>query len=290
MGGRIGCESRPGEGSLFWFELPLARGAAEAARTAAEPARAPPLAILLAEDAPLNRQLLTDMLRRHGHRATVAGDGAEFLERAREERFDVLLVDIQMPVLDGEEAVRSLRGRAGPNRAAPTVALTANVMDGDRRRYLEAGFDAVLHKPVAWDELFATLARLARGRAPPAPDGPPGEGPAAPDAPPVDWRFVAAALGGLPRAEADGYLAQALADAREGLAGLGDPALDPRARARLAHRLKGTARSFGLRAIGAAAEAVERAGGGELGPALRRYAAALEATAEHLAGVPPPPP
>src|SRR5205823_67551 len=84
MGGRIGCESRPGEGSLFWFELPLARGAAGAAREAAEPVRVPPLAILLAEDAPLNRQLLTDMLGRHGHRVTVSGDGAEFLERARE--------------------------------------------------------------------------------------------------------------------------------------------------------------------------------------------------------------
>ena len=77
-----------------------------------------------------------------------------------------MLVDIQMPVLDGEEAVCSLRGRDGPNRATPAVALTANVMTEDRRRYLAAGFDAVLHKPVVWSDLFAELARLSAGRGP----------------------------------------------------------------------------------------------------------------------------
>ena len=163
MGGSITCESRPGEGSTFRFEVPLARGKVPVPlRSGASAAPEAPLDILLAEDALLNRQLLADVLGRRGHRLVVAEHGAEFLERASERRFDVLLVDIQMPVLGGEEAIRDLRRSDGPNRNTPAVALTANVMDDDRARYLRAGFDAVQHKPIAPGELIATLASLAK--------------------------------------------------------------------------------------------------------------------------------
>ena len=163
MGGSITCESKPGEGSTFRFEVPLARGKVPVPlRSGASTVLEAPLDILLAEDALLNRQLLADVLGRRGHRLVVAEHGAEFLERASERHFDVLLVDIQMPVLGGEEAIRDLRRSDGPNRNTPAVALTANVMDDDRARYLRAGFDAVQHKPIAPGELIATLASLAK--------------------------------------------------------------------------------------------------------------------------------
>jgi PAS domain S-box-containing protein len=292
MGGRIGCRSRPGEGSTFWIEVPLARGettdVAVADASASAPAT-PPLDILLAEDAPLNRQLLGDLLGHRGHRVTMSENGAEFLERAGARRFDVLLVDIQMPVLDGEEAIRSLRRREGPNRATSAVALTANVMEDDRRRYLEAGFDAVLHKPIAFADLLGELARLAgRKRSAAEAVGRP-EKVAAGRPSTVDWSFVEATLAGLGEAAAEDFLGQALADARKGLADLRHPALGGGDRARLAHRLKGTARSFGLVGLGDAAEAIELAAksGRDVSPGLDRYAAALELTAEQLADRPP---
>ncbi len=122
---------------------------------------------------------------------------------------------------------------------------------------------------------------MARATAPePAPE------PAEPDPPAVDWSFVAGLLGELPQATVDGFLARALEDARQGFGGLSDPALGAEDRLRLAHRLKGTTRSFGLVGLGDAAEAVERDSrrGLDLQPALARYARALDATAGELAG------
>jgi signal transduction histidine kinase/DNA-binding NarL/FixJ family response regulator len=298
MGGSITCESRPGEGSTFRFEVPLARGKVPVPlRSGASTAAEAPLDILLAEDALLNRQLLADVLGRRGHRLVVAEHGAEFLERASERRFDVLLVDIQMPVLGGEEAIRDLRRGDGPNRDTPAVALTANVMDDDRARYLRAGFDAVQHKPIAPGELFATLASLAESgrarRAATEADVRGSVGMAAGDeqgvtpevAPAVDWSFVAMVLESMPPAAARDFLVRALADAREGLGDFGDPSLGADGQRRLAHRLKGTARSFGLVAVGDAAEAVEHAAkdGLDIQSSLARYLAALDATARELA-------
>ncbi len=298
MGGSITCESRPGEGSTFRFEVPLARGKVPVPlRSGASAAAEAPLDILLAEDALLNRQLLADVLGRRGHRLVVAEHGAEFLERASERRFDVLLVDIQMPVLGGEEAIRDLRRSDGPNRDTPAVALTANVMDDDRARYLRAGFDAVQHKPIAPGELFATLASLAESgrarRAATEADVRGSVGMAAGDeqgvtpevAPAVDWSFVAMVLESMPPAAARDFLVRALADAREGLGDFGDPSLGADGQRRLAHRLKGTARSFGLVAVGDAAEAVEHAAkdGLDIQSSLARYLAALDATARELA-------
>ncbi len=102
----------------------------------------------------------------------------------------------------------------------------------------------------------------------------------------IDWPFVTEVQDGLTRATADDFLARALDDARQGLGSLGDPGLGAEARSRLAHRLKGTTRSFGLVGLGDAAEAVERDSrrGLDLQPALARYARALDATAGELAG------
>jgi CheY-like chemotaxis protein len=236
----------------------------------------PPLRVLLADDAPLNRELLVDMLVRHGHAVAATADGAELLARAALEPFDLLLLDIHMPVMDGEEAIRRLRASEGPNRLTPAIALTANVVEADRRRYLAAGMDRCLGKPVAWGELAAVIAELvtpARSARPPEPG-------------PVDWRFVGEVLAGMPAERRTSYLARALAEARACLAELACRRGEPEAVAAIAHRLKGTARSFGLVAVGACAEAVELAArdGRDMAIPLADLERAVAATAAALAG------
>jgi CheY-like chemotaxis protein len=170
MGGAIGVESAPGAGSLFWFEVPLEigdlAGTAAAARPALDPGSTPPLRVLVAEDMRMNRELLRAMLGRHGHEVTFAQDGAEAVELAGRERFDLVLMDVRMPVMDGTEATRRIRRLPSPAGAVPILGLTANAMEAERRRCVEAGMDVILTKPVAWPELFALLAEVATGRSP----------------------------------------------------------------------------------------------------------------------------
>jgi signal transduction histidine kinase len=169
MGGAIGVESAPGAGSLFWFEVPLEIGdpaAAAAARPASEPGSTPPLRVLVAEDMRMNRELLRAMLGRHGHEVTLAQDGAEAVDWAERERFDLVLMDVRMPVMDGMEAARRIRRLPSPAGTVPILGLTANVMEAERRRCVEAGMDMILTKPVVWPELFALFADLSAGRGP----------------------------------------------------------------------------------------------------------------------------
>lgn len=287
MGGQIGCESRVGEGSRFWFEVTLEEGAdvIETGVEAADAVSLRPLNILLAEDAPLNREILTDVLTGRGHLVALAENGAEFLREAAARPFDALIVDIQMPVMDGEQAIRRLRRGDGCNGRTPALALTANVMAPDRSRYIAGGFDAVLHKPIVWDELFAELGRVTGrgGRA----DG------LAESAAPyhhqmlVDRATMERIASLLSNGSIEEMLRQALAEARDGLTELSAANLDARGRARVAHRLTGTLRTLGLTGLGAAAEAVEAAGNTarpdeELRLALKAYARVLEATIKHL--------
>ncbi|MBM3987382.1 MAG: response regulator [Planctomycetes bacterium] len=162
MGGSVGVSSRPGAGSTFRVELPLAvqRGAAPARAAAAGHELRAGLRVLVAEDNPVNRRLLEVQLARLGASAAHASDGMRAVELAMTHDFDVILMDCQMPDVDGFEATRRIRALAGPRARVPIVAVTANALTGDRERCLAAGMDRYLAKPVRREELAAVLAAV----------------------------------------------------------------------------------------------------------------------------------
>ena len=174
MGGSVGVESVPGRGSTFRMTLPLrvaapASPAAESrgkeeARAGERPAPGRPQRILLAEDNPVNQLLASRLLRSAGHVVTVAKDGKEALEAIEREPFDLVLMDVQMPVMDGLEATRRLRLREKSSGGhLRVVAVTAQAMAGDRDECLAAGADGYLAKPYTAAELEIAVASIDPG-------------------------------------------------------------------------------------------------------------------------------
>ena len=120
--------------------------------------------ILLVEDQEMNRDMLSRRLKKRGYSVSIAVDGAEGLAKARTEGPDLILMDMSLPVMDGWEATRTLKGDAA-TRSIPVVALTAHAMSTDRERALEAGCDAYETKPVDLPRLLDTMERLLKARA-----------------------------------------------------------------------------------------------------------------------------
>ncbi|HWL69149.1 MAG TPA: ATP-binding protein [Geminicoccus sp.] len=291
MGGRIGGESRPGQGSLFWFELRLPEGDRSLAEQQADPdpTSCPPLRILVAEDVELNRDLLLAILTKGGHSITFTQNGREAVEKAAAEVFDIVLMDVQMPEMDGIEATQRIRRLPAPHGSVAIVALTANVMDTERRRCLNAGMNDVLTKPIAWGELYRTLAGICRPAAPTG-DAPAPAVPAAPDdslaaGPLLDHTRIAALTKMAGPVRAAKFLHDALVSARELVAEIQRLKDDPAEVAKPAHRLAGTAPSFGLLRIGILARAIEQEAlaGRQIEHLVGELQIVCEATAQKLA-------
>lgn len=163
MEGSIDFESKLGVGSRFWFLLPLPRSTAELpdmilkSANGTEDDYGPSLRILVAEDNAVNQQVAVGLLNKMGHRADIADDGAEAVQLLTNGHYDLVLMDIQMPVVDGITATQLIRTMEGAKKHTVIIAMTANAMPGDRETYLAAGMDDYISKPVDRRKLAALI-------------------------------------------------------------------------------------------------------------------------------------
>lgn len=162
MGGEIGVESTPGEGSVFWVRLPMEQvdPAAPDGQAASRPKGMTGLDLLVVEDNEVNLAVICKMLEIDKHKVTVARNGKEGVDAAGAHRFDAILMDISMPVMDGPTATRRIRAGAGKSANVPILAVSANVLPQAVQGFREAGMDAFVGKPLSHSTLRKALAAM----------------------------------------------------------------------------------------------------------------------------------
>ena len=304
MGGDIVVRSRLGEGSRFTFRMPAVPVAANLLPSpgagSARDGSARALQVLVAEDHPVNRQYMAALLENLGHDAHFCVNGVEAVQAARERNFDLVLMDLQMPELDGLGATRAIRALQDPTRSTvPIVALTADAFDETRERCLIAGMNDFLTKPVSPQKLATSLRRLF-GTATGAPAGPaaePSAPPARGDAQPIlDPAAIAMSLQVMPRERLAEMIANFLDQGPETAQRLRAAVRDaqPLELRVNAHAVKGAALNLGLSALAATAEALHEGAAHlpalEIARLVQRYEELLPLTraAALTAGLVPP--
>ena len=195
MGGKIWVESKQGEGSTFGFSIALKPG--DATRIEALPDQRPtsaqtmptagrPLRILFAEDNATVRALVVTVLGKMNHSVVAVENGALAVEKAKHERFDIILMDMQMPVMDGPLAMQHIHAAEPEGGKTPIIAMTADAIRSNQENYIKAGASVVITKPVEWRRLAIEMARLTGGMLTAAPITDPPAAPAPPSSPLLD--------------------------------------------------------------------------------------------------------
>jgi CheY-like chemotaxis protein len=173
MGGKVTAVSLEGLGSTFTLTLPMVRADGQAAQAVqkegAELTDRPGLRVLAAEDNPMNQQVLATLLGQLGVELVLVSDGAQAVEASARDDFDLILMDVQMPVMDGPTAARAIRAHElGLGRRTPILALTANAMAHHEAEYFAAGMDGLVAKPIQLGHMIAEMDRVLGEHAPPA--------------------------------------------------------------------------------------------------------------------------
>ncbi|WP_179221745.1 AAA family ATPase [Inquilinus limosus] len=260
LGGTLTVDSTPGAGSTFRLAVPVMPGTAQP-QAAAPVAAGPVLSVLVVDDDPINRAVAAGLLGRLGHRVILADSGQAAIEAAAAGGFDVVMMDLHMPGMDGLEATRRIRALPGDREPPQILALTADLTDGSRQRCALAGIERILGKPLQLAVLQRMLAAISEARSPVEPPAPSADPAALVDEEFFTERQEILGTGELARlALMFQRVSRPLVRAIDAAAGTGDR----RDMARLAHRLSSSAGALGLIRLARQASAIEAGANGDM--------------------------